>query len=318
MDLRQLKYFMAIYELRNMSHAADHCNVAQSALSHHLARLEDQLGTSLFQRRARGMDPTAAAERLYEHATDIFARLNEAENDIKSGGKALSGVITVGMPYSVIRVIGVELMKAVRERYPAVVLVIKEALSGAAFEHLITEQCEFSLLYNPPQDDRTRQKALLDEEMFFIGHPCWLAAAPDPLEFRDLTQYPVMMLLSGTYSRALIEKPQLLHALERAAIVRLASVAATIGGLEGGIGCTIAPRSLVGEQLERGALIARKIVNPAPVRTLYLSQRSNSKPSYLTEVIASLVEELVLAAVNNGQWSSATLASSTAKSALRN
>ncbi|MET4161762.1 LysR family nitrogen assimilation transcriptional regulator [Marinobacterium sp. MBR-111] len=307
MDLRQLKYFVAIYELRNLSHAADHCNVAQSAVSHHLSRLEDELGTTLFKRRPRGMDPTAAGERLYVHAIDIFKRLTMAEDDVKSGGKVLSGEITVGMPYSVIKVIGVELMKTVRERYPAVILVLKEALSGLGFDHLVTEQCEFSLLYNPPQDERIRQKPLLDEQLYFIGHPSLLGDAPDPLEFKDLTRYPLMLLSSGTFSRALMDKPQLLHSLERASTVRLASVAATIGGLEAAIGCTVAPQVLVSEQLQRGELVVRRIVNPEPTRTLYLAERSNSKPSFLSEKIAELVEELVQASVTQGRWTAAML-----------
>ncbi|KEA65246.1 Transcriptional regulator [Marinobacterium lacunae] len=302
MDLRQLKYFMAIYELRNLSHAADHCNVAQSAVSHHLSRLEDELGTALFKRRARGMDPTAAGERLYEHAVAIFSRLSAAEDDVKNGGKVVSGEITVGMPYSVIKVIGVELMKTVRERYPAVTLVLKEALSGIGFDHLVTEQCEFSLLYNPPQDDRIRQKPLLDEQLYFIGHPSLLSNAPDPLEFKELTRYPLMLLSSGSFSRALMDKPQLLHTLERASTVRLASVAATIGCLEAAIGCTIAPQSLVPDQLEQGTLISRRIINPAPWRTLYLAQRTNSKPTFLSEKIAELVEELAMCSVTDGRW----------------
>ncbi|WP_417521946.1 LysR family transcriptional regulator [Marinobacter sp.] len=308
MDLRQLKYFVAIYELRNLSHAADHCNVAQSAVSHHLARLEDELGTPLFKRRSRGMDPTAAGERLYEHAIDIFIRLRMAEDDVKNGGKVLSGEITVGMPYSVIKVIGVELMRAVRERYPSVTLILKEALSGIGFDHLVTEQCEFSLLYNPPQDDRIRQKPLLDEQLYFIGHPSLLGDAPDPLEFRDLTEYPLMLLSSGTFSRALMDKPQLLHSLERASSVRLASVAATIGALEAAIGCTVAPQVLVADQLQRGELVARRIINPEPVRTLYLAERSNNSSSFLSEKIAQLVEELVQDAVLKRRWTAALLA----------
>lgn len=308
MDLRQLKYFVAIYELRNLSHAADHCNVAQSAVSHHLARLEDELGTPLFKRRSRGMDPTAAGERLYVHAIDIFNRLRMAEDDVKNGGKVLSGEITVGMPYSVIKVIGVELMRAVRERYPAVTLILKEALSGIGFDHLVTEQCEFSLLYNPPQDDRIRQKPLLDEQLYFIGHPSLLGDAPDPLQFRNLTEYPLMLLSSGTFSRALMDKPQLLHSLERASSVRLASVAATIGALEAAIACTVAPQVLVADQLQRGELVARRIINPEPVRTLYLAERSNNSSSFLSEKIAQLVEELVQDAVLKGRWTAALLA----------
>jgi LysR family nitrogen assimilation transcriptional regulator len=72
MDSRQLRYFIAVYEQRNLSRAADQANVAQSALSHHIANLEAEFTTALFERKPRGMEPTAAGERLYEHARIIL------------------------------------------------------------------------------------------------------------------------------------------------------------------------------------------------------------------------------------------------------
>ena len=65
MDSRQLRYFIAVYEQRNLSRAADQVNVAQSALSHHISNLEAEFATPLFERKSRGMEPTAAGERLY-------------------------------------------------------------------------------------------------------------------------------------------------------------------------------------------------------------------------------------------------------------
>ena len=50
MDSRQLRYFIAVYEQRNLSRAADQANVAQSALSHHIANLEAEFATPLFER----------------------------------------------------------------------------------------------------------------------------------------------------------------------------------------------------------------------------------------------------------------------------
>ncbi len=64
MDSRQLRYFAAIYDHGTLSSAAEHLRVAISALSHHLANLERELSAPLFVRKPRGMQPTAAGERL--------------------------------------------------------------------------------------------------------------------------------------------------------------------------------------------------------------------------------------------------------------
>ena len=96
MDSRQLRYFIAVYEQRNLSRAADQANVAQSALSHHIANLEAEFATPLFERKPRGMEPTAAGERLYEHARIILRAMAAAEREIREGGSEIAGV---ALPY---------------------------------------------------------------------------------------------------------------------------------------------------------------------------------------------------------------------------
>src|SRR6267154_1795373 len=56
MDSRQLRYFIAVYQQRNLSRAADQVNVAQSALSHHISNLEAEFATPLFERKPRGVE----------------------------------------------------------------------------------------------------------------------------------------------------------------------------------------------------------------------------------------------------------------------
>ena len=79
MDSRQLRYFAAIFEHRTLSNAAENLRVAASALSHHLANLEAELGVTLFDRKPRGMEPTAAGHRLHEHAKAILKAMAAAE-----------------------------------------------------------------------------------------------------------------------------------------------------------------------------------------------------------------------------------------------
>src|SRR4029453_4248492 len=69
LGLRQLRYFIAIADAGVLSRAGETLNVAQSALSHHVAALETDLGVKLLERRPRGVALTAAGRRLYEHAS---------------------------------------------------------------------------------------------------------------------------------------------------------------------------------------------------------------------------------------------------------
>src|SRR5436190_23940927 len=75
MDVRELRYFAAVYELKNLTAAARRSFVSQPSVSAAIASLEDELATPLFVRHKRGMAPTAAAERLYPIARRMVDEL---------------------------------------------------------------------------------------------------------------------------------------------------------------------------------------------------------------------------------------------------
>lgn len=307
MDARQLRYFQAVCEHRNVTHAAERCNVAQSAISHHVARLEDEFGVPLFKRLPRGMEPTAAGLRLYDHARRILKSMEHARDDLRSGSSDLVGDITIGMPFSVIKVIGADLMRFVMHDHPRVRLVLAEMLSGLIYENLIAGEMELALTYNPPPDKVTEREPLLKEELFCIGRPGIVGDSATPIAFDKIGDLPLALLKSGTLSRALVERSASMARLEAKTDLQLASIAASIGALEAGLACTIAPKVLVAEQLASGTLVARPIVNPKPVRTLVMLTRSDARPTRLRETIGDVARELTRQAVTEGRWLAAKI-----------
>src|SRR5438445_11927033 len=119
MDSRQLRYFIAVYEQRNLSRAADQASVAQSALSHHISNLEAEFATPLFERKLRGMEPTATGERLYEHARIILRAMAAAERELRERSSVIAGDIWIGTADSGVKAIGVALMRTVLASYSA-------------------------------------------------------------------------------------------------------------------------------------------------------------------------------------------------------
>ncbi|MCT7378303.1 LysR family transcriptional regulator [Chelativorans salis] len=305
MDTRQLRYFVAVCEFRNLSHAADHCNTAASALSHHIASLEAELETKLFTRKPRGMEPTAAGLKLLTHAQFILSALENAASEIKHGQAEISGSIAIGMPFSVIKVIGGRLMRKVIEDLPRVRLLIREGLSGVTYNALRSGEIETALIFNPPSDSRTLRTPLLEEELFCIGHQDIVGVADEAIRLQEMAALPVALLQSGTLSRALVDRPAELAKLESQARIQLASIAGTLSALKEGLACTLAPKVLVSDELASGELIARPVTDPRPVRTLHLVSALDARPTFVREMISSLVVELVRDAVREGLWEGA-------------
>jgi len=307
MDSRQLRYFAAIYEHGTLSQAAQHMRVAPSALSHHLANLEAQLSVSLFERKPRGLQPTAAGERLYTHAKSILKSMSAAEKDVREAGGEAAGDVSLGMAYSAVKAIAVDLARRVLDDYPKVRLSLTESLSGATLLHLMASEVDLALVYNPPADPRLKTQAVLEERMVCIGRREIIGDGEAPMRFDELLDLPVILLRQGVSARAIVSDVALLKRIEARARLQMSSVQAITGSVMAGLGCAVGTKLFMKEQLESGALHWRPIVEPELARTLYLCELAGRPPTYALEAVRALTIELVRDAVARGDWE-ATLA----------
>jgi LysR family nitrogen assimilation transcriptional regulator len=307
MDSRQLRYFVAIYEQGTLAGAAVACRVAASALSHHLGNLEAELSTALFDRKPRGMQATAAGERLYSHAKSILKAMSAAEKDIREGGDDIAGDVSVGMAYSAVKAIGVSLARQMLEDYPKVRLSLSESLSGSTLLHLMASEVDLALVYNPPADPRLKTEAVLEESMVLVGTRAIIGDTDEPIRFADILDLPLILLKQGLSARALMDDVGLLKKLEFRAKLQMNSVHAIGASLAAGLGCTIGTKLFMYELIETGSLHFRAIIDPALSRTLYLCQMADRPATYALEAVRALILKLVRKSVQNGAWEATPL-----------
>ncbi|WP_027550118.1 LysR family transcriptional regulator [Bradyrhizobium sp. Cp5.3] len=302
MDSRQLRYFIAVYEQRNLSRAADQVNVAQSALSHHISNLEAEFAAPLFERKSRGMEPTAAGERLYEHARIILRAMAEAETEVRQGARVIAGDISIGMANSGVKAIGVPLMRTVLTEYPKLKLSLTESLSGATLMHLMASDVDLALVYNPPSEKDLIAEPVLEEQMFLVGTAKLVGKTKAPIRFEQLSRLPLILLRHGLSARALLDDPVLLKRLEAVAILHANSISGMTGALVAGLGCSIATKLFAQEELAAGRLVAREVIEPKLTRTLYLCRLRNRPMTYVMEEMRRLILKLIAEQVRGGHW----------------
>lgn len=122
MDLRQLRYFVKVVECGNVTHASEALHVAQPAVSQQMRNLEQDLGMQLLERSVRGVAPTAAGRTLYQHALELLRQADGTRELLRRDADTPQGRVTVGMPSSTARVLAIPLARAVRDRYPGIML----------------------------------------------------------------------------------------------------------------------------------------------------------------------------------------------------
>ena len=94
-DLTDLRLFVAIAELRNLTRGAERVHLAPSSASHRIRLLEESIGTPLLIREARGVKLTRAGEALLRHARQVFAQLEQMHADLSPFAKGVKGHVNL-------------------------------------------------------------------------------------------------------------------------------------------------------------------------------------------------------------------------------
>ena len=302
LGLRQIRYFIAIADAGVLSRAAETLNVAQSALSHHVAALETDLGVKLLERRPRGIALTAAGRRLYEHASAVLSALGKAEEDVRTYNEAATGPVCIGLSHTALSMVALDVMKTVRKNSPGVHLTIVEALSPALIERVFSGTVDLALAYNPPKDARLDVELLHDEELYLVGHPSLIGRSSSPIAFSAIPQRSVVGLTPMPASRAIIQTQVLRNQITPSETLEVDSLSALRMAIEAGLGCAILSRATVLSDLAAEKYHARRIIDPPLTRSCALvSLADRPQTKAFLEVRRTMVE-IVRAAVNEGRW----------------
>ena len=198
MELRQLRYFCAIARCGSFSKAAGEVFIAQSALSHQLAQLEEELGTPLFHRTRRGVELTDAGRVLYEDARGILAQAERAAERTHKAAQGLLGRVDVAIFGSGIFGVIPQLLRRFREACPEVSIVLhsldKEAQIDALHHRRIT--VAFNRLMRPVEG--LTCETLLTEPIWVAVPSGTALAARTAITMQELRDQPLVLFPTGS------------------------------------------------------------------------------------------------------------------------
>lgn len=135
-ELQQLRYVVAIAEERSFTRAADRCFVVQSALSHQIKALEQELGTALFVRSSRRVEPTPAGEAFLVEARASLAAAERAAMAASAADGQIRGGLSIGMIPTVTAVDVPELVARFHAAHPQVDLTVRGGGSDAFMQDI--------------------------------------------------------------------------------------------------------------------------------------------------------------------------------------
>jgi LysR family transcriptional regulator, transcription activator of glutamate synthase operon len=164
-ELRQLRSVEAVARHRHFTRAAQELHLAQSALSHQIRRLEEELGTALFERTSRRVNPTEAGEAIAARARRVLAEVDGARAEVDELRGVLRGRIWIGalMPAGDVDVPG--LLARFSEAHPGVEVALREGIAADMLGRLATDELDvaFCLLAGEIPDELGVERLSHDE-----------------------------------------------------------------------------------------------------------------------------------------------------------
>ncbi|MFC5496447.1 LysR substrate-binding domain-containing protein [Caenimonas terrae] len=244
MELRQLRYFVRVVELGSISRAALDLQLVQSALSQQISRLEGELSTRLLQRTSKGVTPTEAGLAFFREAQ---LALRHSEQAVRAAQQSrLSGSVSVGLAPTTASVLGLALMRAMRERYPDVRLHMVEGLSGHLSAMLNARQLDLAVLFDTNPARRWSVMPLLEEKLFFIRARAGLpAGAPARLRMARLKGVPLILPTGAHGLRSTLDALFARIRLQPTVVAEIDSLPMLMEAVEAGLGCTLQPWAAV-------------------------------------------------------------------------
>lgn len=194
MDIRQLTYFVAIAEERQITAAARRLHISQPPLSYELASLERELGVTLVDRGPRGVTLTEAGKLLYQRATEILSLANSARQEVEGFGKGERGVLSVGMISSSGGQVPGRGLAKLADSYPDVRIELHEANTYQLLELLERGVVEVAVVRTPFPTEGLACRYLDPEPMVALtseAYPCGKRAGVASLE--DLAGVPLVL-----------------------------------------------------------------------------------------------------------------------------
>jgi DNA-binding transcriptional LysR family regulator len=172
-DLNRLRVLVAVAREGSVTAAAEALHYAQPSVSHHLAKLEVEVGVPLLQRMGRGIRLTDAGRLLVARAESILAQVESAQAELEElAGLRTSRLRLASFPSALATLVPLAAARIIAE-YPGVELALREAEPPDALDALRNNDVDVALVFehgDPPRGDRrdTTMTALLDEPLYMV------------------------------------------------------------------------------------------------------------------------------------------------------
>jgi LysR family nitrogen assimilation transcriptional regulator len=272
MELKSIRFFIAVATLGNISRAAQELGIVQPALTRQINQLEEEFGVRLFSRLPRGVQLTTAGREFLEYCRRIIDEVERAKHELTAQGSQPRGLIALGSTTTLARVLMPTVLGKTLMELPQVSLRVVEGRSVRLHEQLLTGALDIAILTNPLGSHQLSMQPLMAEPLCLVARP-ELLPRKKSLTASEIATFPLVItpgmlsLAMGSQKRSR-QSLKLLAEVESIETIRCLLLSETTA--------TIVPPTAFWEDLQAGRLMAIPLRSPIPQRMLVLATRTDN------------------------------------------
>src|SRR6202161_2257659 len=193
MDLRQLRYFVALATQQNFNRAAEVLHTPQPAPSRQIKLLEDELDVVLFERHPRGATPTQEAIQLLDRANFLLRYAEQLKFDMQSLHSAPKGPVALGLSPGLASILVGPLFERISRDFADIHLKIEEGFAPALHDQLIHGVVDLAILNGSVYLANIESTPLLSESLCAIARHSDPRLGDLPIDIDDLANIPLIL-----------------------------------------------------------------------------------------------------------------------------
>ncbi len=292
MELRHLRYFVALADCLSFTRAAEHVHVTQSTLSHQIRQLEEEIGQTLFERIGRKVVTTEAGELFLAYATRALREVDQGIATLRPGGGGLTGRVRIGATHTFNVGLIPDCVAVFLGKHPTVQVRVDELAADEIVGGLHAGELDIGIAYRPGSETDLWFEPLYNEEMVLVvahDHPM---AARKRIRMVELHQQRLVLLPPRFATRALLEQCFKAAGAEPVVAAEMSAIGPMLGLVQRmPIGCIVATHAI-----PPGMTGLRRIPleSPTPIRSPGLLWRLDVAQAAEVQAFAVILRKTAL------------------------
>lgn len=295
MTLQQLEYILALNEQRHFGKAAEQCNVTQPTLSAMIQKLEDELGTKIFDRNRQPIGITPIGMQIIEQAREVLNQAGRIKSLIEEARQEISGVFRLGILPTIAPYLLPRFFPHLEKKFPKLDIRVSEMKTSDIKQALLTGEIDGGILANMPDFEEYTVNHLFYEQYYAYVAEEDALFEKDKIRTADLATSNQLWLLDEghCFRDQLVKFCQLKPAQNSQLTYRLGSMETFMRMVESGRGVTFIPELAVLQMSEAQKKLVRPFAVPIPTRQLIMMTNKNYIRQTLLQTIIAEIQGAV-------------------------